>query len=185
MDSFQFARAGAISIHAPHARSDFKAEDVACGDMISIHAPHARSDLAELGISAADLQFQSTLLMRGATQALLCSSSPTTNFNPRSSCEERLYHDDGRNAVSQNFNPRSSCEERQDHRPRWALAQISIHAPHARSDFLRHGVCPRHPISIHAPHARSDSFSFHNSSRCIEISIHAPHARSDHRLSYP
>ena len=35
-------------------------------------------------------EFQSTLLMRGATTAKALSMSVTENFNPRSSCEERL-----------------------------------------------------------------------------------------------
>ena len=105
--------------------------------------------------------------------------------------------------MSYDFNPRSSCEERHDS---WAKAadycDISIHAPHARSDTV-YLQC-RHPtitISIHAPHARSDSISaniqryyryFNPRSSCEErphiirageltydISIHAPHARSD------
>ena len=103
-----------------------------------------------------EAQFQSTLLMRGATEAP-ASCSPT--------------HD------------------------------ISIHAPHARSDVS----WPIHrgnlQISIHAPHARSDA-DFNQSFQvellfqstllmrgatrfpvylrwAHRISIHAPHARSD------
>ena len=34
-----------ISIHAPHARSDYKSRRHFDGFHISIHAPHARSDL--------------------------------------------------------------------------------------------------------------------------------------------
>ena len=54
--------------------------------------------------------FQSTLLMRGATD-LSAAEQHKVNFNPRSSCEERLgyyghWESDGY------FNPRSSCEER-------------------------------------------------------------------------
>ncbi len=81
-------------------------------DRISIHAPHARSDSRPSS-----------------------SSTASANFNPRSSCEERLqyrlfafrYHlisihapharSDSRTSrqrtPSSNFNPRSSCEERQ------------------------------------------------------------------------
>ena len=56
-------------------------------------------------------RFQSTLLMRGAT---ISSGSPITrsNFNPRSSCEER---------------PAGPCIN-------FRRSAISIHAPHARSD---------------------------------------------------
>ena len=77
------------------------------------------------------------------------------------------------------FNPRSSCEERQDaDKLCRACALISIHAPHARSDKIIFIDVINLVISIHAPHARSDdylaSFFF-----LYEISIHAPHARSD------
>ena len=59
-----------ISIHAPHARSDSTSEFVTSLHAISIHAPHARSDLKN-----------PTLAVR------------RSNFNPRSSCEERHYSD--------------------------------------------------------------------------------------------
>ena len=39
-------------------------------------------------------------------------------------------------------------------------------------------VCQRSQISIHAPHARSDALMAYNGLR-VGISIHAPHARSD------
>ena len=189
-----------ISIHAPHARSD-RNEFAPC-DLceISIHAPHARSDafLRCLLLSIRTFQstllmrgatadfrtfcaifysFQSTLLMRGATRRQKWSGRPR-NFNPRSSCEERLNN--GANAglsylfqstllmrgattrlsgacachifqstllmrgatrligsrrTCNDFNPRSSCEERRDRNDKVALPlQISIYAPHARSD---------------------------------------------------
>ena len=102
-----------ISIHAPHARSDLSFVAIVVFEStfqstllmrgatkkhsmfqdvykISIHAPHARSDwLAMRWISAAT-PFQSTLLMRGATGQPSAPSAPPRNFNPRSSCEERL-----------------------------------------------------------------------------------------------
>ena len=61
----------AISIHAPHARSDGRgAVDIrALG--ISIHAPHARSDPLRAAGKHGGLEFQSTLLMRGATLSLI------------------------------------------------------------------------------------------------------------------
>ena len=39
---------------------------------------------------------------------------------------------------------------------RYGQAKISIHAPHARSDFCLFCWCCLLIISIHAPHARSD-----------------------------
>ena len=59
-----------ISIHAPHARSDQVRPASLYHVDISIHAPHARSDVLNGNGRAIAIQFQSTLLMRGAT--LLC-----------------------------------------------------------------------------------------------------------------
>ena len=59
------------------------------------------------------------------------------------------------------------------------FVNISIHAPHARSDT--HGIglsIQRMHISIHAPHARSDIMGGALFIMAF-ISIHAPHARSD------
>ncbi len=58
--------------------------------IISIHAPHARSDALSAVHRSRPIEFQSTLLMRGATQALGARSAERRYFNPRSSCEERL-----------------------------------------------------------------------------------------------
>ena len=55
------------------------------------------------------------------------------------------------------FNPRSSCEERLTHPfRRDIIGEISIHAPHARSDQSEVVLRIELIISIHAPHARSD-----------------------------
>ncbi len=88
-----------ISIHAPHARSDVKIDLADILDDISIHAPHARSDIrrpraavpflyfnprssceerrARASLLRAVASFQSTLLMRGATQATWPSWRPS------------------------------------------------------------------------------------------------------------
>ena len=107
-------RQGRISIHAPHARSDppCRIRCAMSSAKISIHAPHARSD------------YYTTY-----------TAQKSRNFNPRSSCEERL----ALNAAAD------------------AKAYISIHAPHARSDpSIRKTGSYSMKISIHAPHARSD-----------------------------
>ena len=146
-----------ISIHAPHARSDsIKAHARALLD-ISIHAPHARSDSS--GTASAD---------------------DPADFNPRSSCEERppSRHPAG---CTPYFNPRSSCEERRRTLHTAILSiHISIHAPHARSDFRLSYYQGKDKISIHAPHARSDRLGYPAELQG-RISIHAPHARSDCR----
>ena len=168
-----------ISIHAPHARSDCKVrptdaihrhfnprsscEERLCRSShtcpsrrISIHAPHARSDyrmaLALFSIS----QFQSTLLMRGAT------------LPPAVQLERYLISIHAPHARSDTLNGVGAISEVKfqstllmrgatcDDGFRDVFAAISIHAPHARSD-RRTGQCSRHDaISIHAPHARSD-----------------------------
>ena len=152
---------------------------------ISIHAPHARSDgTVQVDYNGMN-KFQSTLLMRGATGRQRRMRLPIDNFNPRSSCEERRLW--------------WLCF--------WSILDISIHAPHARSDdvlrtekgrpcdFNPRSSCEErrlilHPlnalmeISIHAPHARSDVLQDMLDSIGY-ISIHAPHARSDTvRLRY-
>ena len=146
---------GGISIHAPHARSDVLAERAELLLAISIHAPHARSD---------------------ATVAR--SFSPSRNFNPRSSCEERPMVAFMHRHLT-DFNPRSSCEERLEGKGISShLRAISIHAPHARSDMRDAPSFVGVEISIHAPHARSDSKAKFLLNHLL-ISIHAPHARSD------
>ena len=123
-------------------------------------------------------------------------------FNPRSSCEERL-HRLAFLCFPDYFNPRSSCEERPGSR-KIPCSSISTF----QSTLLMRGATRqrlhlrrRGPISIHAPHARSDwkhsnkpntKGNFNPRSSCEErralsshllilpiISIHAPHARSD------
>ena len=76
-----------ISIHAPHTRSDTGGRTKKRRNGISIHAPHTRSDQID-SIWKTSFQFQSTLLIRGATRLIL-SGKPLSNFNPRSSYEER------------------------------------------------------------------------------------------------
>ena len=147
-----------ISIHAPHARSDriYTAHSTAHSD-ISIHAPHARSD--------------------GVTYHL---TEMRHNFNPRSSCEERrdritwtLQFDafqstllmrgatiSGTCALRSRNSFQSTLLMRgatRDNALDALHVDISIHAPHARSDFFEQIALANIKISIHAPHARSDS----------------------------
>ena len=151
--------ARAISIHAPHARSDSSL--TFCKWYFAIF----QSTLLMRGatfVSASRLSsiaFQSTLLMRGATlcrpsrrscapisiHAPHARSDPSirhkqihlSHFNPRSSCEERRERWRQKQA-RRNFNPRSSCEERPLYYDREVTedVRISIHAPHARSDKM-------------------------------------------------
>ena len=148
---------------------------------ISIHAPYARSDLISMSVPPST-SFQSTLLMRGATNGAIALI-----YQPYISIHAP-------HARSDTYTSRTT-----------SASKISIHAPHARSDG-----CSGHPhhtlqsISIHAPHARSDPaflysrrirFRFQSTllmrgatdvdflQGCfLVISIHAPHARSDQSL---
>ena len=136
--TFQYARVSRhgqrISIHAPHARSDaISWRYKTMSKYISIHAPHARSDLSKVAPSAS-----------------------RSNFNPRSSCEERpgscmpkafstlfQYTLLMRGATSSAASPSSSGKFQSTLLMRGATniamypsrcQNISIHAPHARSD---------------------------------------------------
>ena len=128
----------AISIHAPHARSDLTDEvNEVRALQISIHAPHARSD--------------STTIRH---------HSLSSNFNPRSSCEERLHYYPTplpQFKFQSTLLMRGATQQPLDIGWRY---KISIHAPHARSDYCMDVAKFIILISIHAPHARSDSVTF-------------------------
>ena len=128
-------RSGKISIHAPHAGSDrvnikgellhlyFNPRPHAGSDKfcllgcnfftISIHAPHAGSD-------------PDSVIVRYYV----------FNFNPRPPCGERLIDPQNSKDVFLYFNPRPPCGERPlIHLDVLLSTQISIHAPHAGSDW--------------------------------------------------
>ena len=130
---------------------------------ISIHAPHARSDSATSGCACFCSEFQSTLLMRGATSVVGISQTEIALFQstllmrgattlPRTLLRSWLFQSTllmrgatagprGPSSSGCYFNPRSSCEERLlDFDVGTALHLISIHAPHARSDLARNVV---------------------------------------------
>ena len=105
-----------ISIHAPHARSDLLEQHVETVNDISIHAPHARSDCIPT-----QARWESVISIHApharSDRALFTSMNTRLDFNPRSSCEERLaVHFVDRACFIVYFNPRSSCEERQNRR---------------------------------------------------------------------
>ena len=145
-----------ISIHTPHAGSDPMWMLPEIDTRISIHTPHAGSDIMRPVLPAAYFRFQSTLPMRGATERV-----------------------------------RQECY----------FILISIHTPHAGSDSHTFFAARSALISIHTPHAGSDIITppaptdipnFNPHSPCGErrlgcmsairdkpISIHTPHAGSD------
>ena len=143
-----------ISIHAPHARSDIILPSPAVAMPFQSTLLMRGATVASEEPYTAD-RFQSTLLMRGATARHVSAGRPS-NFNPRSSCEERLIKavDEHNNYSFQStLLMRGATQLGQAHE---SVSAISIHAPHARSDnFLKHQK-HQYLISIHAPHARSD-----------------------------
>ena len=195
----------AISIHAPHTRSDTGWDSYAhpsgyfnprssyeerplCLDSheffhISIHAPHTRSDRKHI---------RSFIGNNISIHAPHTRSDPHMMFASLSTCFD--------------FNPRSSYEER---RETWHLRQqLSTF----QSTLLIRGAtrfssdgCSTYSISIHAPHTRSDLRVYSiivfllkfQSTLLIRgatddilqmlwddgISIHAPHTRSDLSVS--
>ena len=194
--------------------------------MISIHAPHARSDY----LRYLKWGYGNDFNPRSSCEERPSPYTPYrrwTYFNPRSSCEERLYlHSylhtcrrisihapharsdldtltainargvfqstllmrgatsvSSKHAATRYFNPRSSCEER--HRL-ITQRQSSTHFNPRSSCEERLDPKEAHElslISIHAPHARSDVELFQTVIG-LDISIHAPHARSDARAEF-
>ena len=214
-----------ISIHAPHARSDCQAVIMelrygyfnprsSCEErpdamvelpflIISIHAPHARSDFISLFILTIVYQFQSTLLMRGATSksigfpfvnsiSIHAPHARSDSSRIASALASGIFQSTllMRGATTSTI---TSCDTTKfqstllmrgaTDRTRKGCSlpgHISIHAPHARSDpdvFSQLRMIDI--ISIHAPHARSDSTAAIADATLAAISIHAPHARSD------
>ena len=208
------------------------ATEAVCGRLgacaISIHAPHARSDDGD-GQAGGTAKFQSTLLMRGATKGFchrgrdvaISIHAPHARSDVRKRCIEVAPLDISIHAPHARSDAMSSMLSAFSilfqstllmrgatpthgrlhyHRP------ISIHAPHARSDrrccrcytrrlyFNPRSSCEERPPYRH-PSARCSDFNPRSSceerrpvfaSRSIrKISIHAPHARSDPHRSSP
>ena len=128
-----FSMGGSISIHAPHAGSDYHSfhqramywnfnPRSPCGErpgnpvwlsaaMISIHAPHAGSDTSFSKTNTFVGGFQSTLPMRGATSKTsgLCGLFAISIHAPHAGSDCPGFSNIGFN---QYFNPRSPCGER-------------------------------------------------------------------------
>ena len=139
--------------------------------------------------------------MRGATAVYCPGLRGKADFNPRSPCGERpttRCSTIGKPIFQSTLPMRGATAALKDF---LRGDRISIHAPHAGSDFGRLKAAPSTWISIHAPHAGSDNqvvrainehYDFNPRSPCgerrfvpvdfrrdLSISIHAPHAGSD------
>ena len=124
-----------ISIHAPHARGDDDGH--AAGSQGHDFNPRPSCEGRRRLCRGGDLMslFQSTPLMRGATQRSVLLDRPGEYFNPRPSCEGRQWHLKSTN-IQKIFQStplmRGATEAA---RSNDGVARISIHAPHARGDF--------------------------------------------------
>ena len=149
---------GMISIHAPHARSDSRALE------ITFHPDKFQSTLLMRGatpcfiIQFALYEFQSTLLMRGATHLLRLVGTTRINISIHAPHARSDFEKTFCQSFKNYFNPRSSCEERP------TPTETYVYNPSFQSTLLMRGATRRslrifstEQISIHAPHARSDS----------------------------
>ena len=122
-----------ISIHAPHAGSDCNLSRLCPRPAISIHAPHAGSD---------------TDCLRGY--------NIYPHFNPRSPCGERPHNDRSICIVGkfQSTLPMRGATCASLHCIRIKEFQSTL--PMRGATILIIPMLVRHDISIHAPHAGSD-----------------------------
>ena len=138
-----------ISIHAPHAGSDYAAVCIANAVMISIHAPHAGSD-----------------------GELCWDAKSPHDFNPRSPCGERNV------PILQSrcdFNPRSPCGERLYSAIALAMLEIFQSTLPMRGATIWNFVpILIYKISIHAPHAGSDELFFQFDSFVLDFNPRSP-----------
>ena len=171
-----------ISIHAPHARGDGRAQEARRPRQISIHAPHARGDLAARQAVKERARFQSTPLMRGATVVIgtrdivrtISIHAPHARGDvigqihvtptvisihaPHARGDRPLP---GSHRRCRNFNPRPSCEGRPTRTEAGSCFLLFQSTPLMRGATEAHRLrVAGRKISIHAPHARGDNSLF-------------------------
>ena len=146
-----------ISIHAPHAGSDYILFIWLAEKQISIHAPHAGSDYGK------------------KLEALR-----RWYFNPRSPCGERLRGADN-TIITEDFNPRSPCGERRlGLRPRRSGWEFQSTLP-MRGATLPSVLDIEALIFQSTLPMRGATSAISRATELNRISIHAPHAGSDRR----
>ena len=112
-DHRQIAVGAHISIHAPHAGSDKKADIGFFFPVVFQTTLPMRGATPDNDGTNGTIIFQSTPPMRGATRDGIAGSLLQRHFNPRSPCGERRRQPE-RMHERRNFNPRSPCGERRD-----------------------------------------------------------------------
>ena len=129
-----------------------------CGNRlkISIHAPRAGSDRVRAAAQTSTTVFQSTLPVRGATQATM-PPALRPDFNPRSPCGERP-HQAAIHSACQGFQStlpvRGATTSSQA--ARWYSSDFNPRSPCGERLFIVITPDTVHIISIHAPRAGSD-----------------------------
>ena len=149
---------------------------------ISIHAPHARSDACRFCSSAFASNFNPRSSCEERRLPPLAKSS-YSYFNPRSSCEERLWYRCP-SLVARNFNPRSSCEERLNNlvrQPFCSIFQSTLLMRGATSAASKISAAVGFQSTLLMRGATCRQHVQQRQQR--RISIHAPHARSDGQQS--
>ena len=145
----------AISIHASHARCDGQLKLERLKDGISIHASHARCDVAPTVPSQSSTDFNSRISceMRFFYTSL---NLLFWYFNSRISCEMRSIGASV-DIPKQNFNSRISCEMRLIHLEKHD-SLLWFQFTHLMRDAMINLLAPTGTlfISIHASHARCD-----------------------------
>ena len=151
----------AISIHAPHAGSDFRGSRYwQCHDYFNPRSPCGER-LDWIRKSMTTRLFQSTLPMRGATliRCGITFSDAISIHAPHAGSDQWFLF-------------------------RGSISTISIHAPHAGSD-LESNLCQPRGLQFQSTlPMRGATVDVDGMTSSVIISIHAPHAGSDgHGLS--
>ena len=123
-----------ISIHAPHAGSDHDRQRRYTGHHISIHAPHAGSD------GDADRRFRGLLISihaphAGSDRLPRSQNRLHCHFNPRSPCGERHIANLVQPKLTRFQSTLPMRGATHSCKSCFKQEQISIHAPHAGSDW--------------------------------------------------
>ena len=173
-----------ISIHTPHAGSDGIVYGFSHFPKISIHTPHAGSDVGILHLMHRAFDISIHTPHAGSDFSVPLSQHPFPDFNPHSPCGERRMMIFGSVSSMPYFNPHSPCGERPALQAgKFVVFAISIHTPHAGSDFVSRSAWFRIQQFQSTLPMRGATIKLYLVFNYLWISIHTPHAGSDPRPS--
>ena len=175
-----------ISIHAPRVRCDFLFLDGGAATIyISIHAPRVRCDCLFLSLMPLNNLFQSTHLVWGATSKE-CKEFEHKVFQSTHLVWGATDSKRETDPNCRNFNPRTSCEVRLFFDLFMIpLEVISIHAPRVRCDMIRISFLWRSMVFQSTHLVWGATIRPLASPNCGTISIHAPRVRCDNYMICP